>query len=366
MLQIKLLPDDEQAKILIETMKRFNAACNYISEVAFEQKQFNKYGIHHLVYFPTKERFELSAQLVIRAIAKVTDAYKADKKVCRKFKTAGAVPYDNRIYSFRGIDKISISTVNGRQVIPIIFGQYQKAQMHRKMGQAHLVYRGRKFYLLISVETETEPPIDPKSHIGIDLGIIDIASDSTGESFSGKAIDTCRDRYQRVRSSLQQCGTASAKRHLQKIRSKEANFRRYTNHCISKRIVEKAKRSRCGIVLEDLRGIRKRTKARKSNRSRMQGWSFFQLRSFIEYKSALAGVPVEIINPAYTSQRCSQCGHTSRKNRKSQSKFTCVSCSYVDNADHNASVNISLLGWCKRTHDVGAETAKGFANCAIA
>ena len=53
---------------------------------------------------------------------------------------------------------------------------------------------------------------------------------------------------------------------------------------------------------------------------------------------------VVVVNPAYTSQRCSGCGHTTSENRKNQAEFQCVVCSYTDNADVNAAKNILAAG----------------------
>jgi len=112
---------------------------------------------------------------------------------------------------------------------------------------------------------------------------------------------------------------------------------------ISKRLVQKAQSKQQGIAIEDLRHIRTRTEARlqKSQRSRHSSWAFFQLRFFLSYKAALAGVPLRIIDPAYTSQQCSVCGHCEQANRKSQASFVCKSCGFACNADINAARNIS-------------------------
>ena len=105
---------------------------------------------------------------------------------------------------------------------------------------------------------------------------------------------------------------------------KEANFRRNTNHVLSKRIVEQAKDTIRGIALEDLKGFRDRIRFRKPQRARMTGWAFDQLRQFIAYKAQAAGVQVKRISPKHTSQMCSQCGHVERANRLSQSRFVVV------------------------------------------
>ena len=65
-----------------------------------------------------------------------------------------------------------------------------------------------------------------------------------------------------------------------------------------------------------------------------------QLRAFIAYKATLAGVRVAYVNPAYTSQTCSRCGHCEKANRRSQARFLCVQCGYACHADLNAAENI--------------------------
>ncbi|MFB3131144.1 MAG: RNA-guided endonuclease InsQ/TnpB family protein [Rhodothermales bacterium] len=122
---------------------------------------------------------------------------------------------------------------------------------------------------------------------------------------------------------------------------RSSNFRRCF---ISKWLVEKAKDTGCAIALEELSGIRKRTTVRKSQRARHHSWSFFQLRSFIEYKAKRAGVPVVLVDPRNTSRTCSACGHCEKKNRKSQSEFVCRACGHSMNADWNAALNIGARG----------------------
>jgi putative transposase len=80
---------------------------------------------------------------------------------------------------------------------------------------------------------------------------------------------------------------------------------------------------------------------KRSQRNRHSSWAFFQLRFFLSYKAALAGVPLHLVDPRNTSRTCSQCGHCEKANRKSQASFVCQSCGFADNADRNAARNIS-------------------------
>ena len=100
-LQIKLLPDDTQANALLNTIKKSNNVCNQISEIAWKEKIFNQYKLHHRVYHEIKNQSGLSAQMVVRCLCKVTDSYKLDKKIKREFKLLGAITYVSRILSYK-------------------------------------------------------------------------------------------------------------------------------------------------------------------------------------------------------------------------------------------------------------------------
>ena len=111
-------------------------------------------------------------------------------------------------------------------------------------------------------------------------------------------------------------------------------------HVISKKIVEKAKDTGKGIALEDLTGIRSRTVVRKKQRRQHNSWGFDQLKRFIEYKAKIAGVFLKFVDPRNTSRTCPKCGCIDKHNRKTQSKFSCVSCGFSSIADYIAAINI--------------------------
>lgn len=340
-LMIKLEPSAGQKAGLLKTMERINEACNDIAGVAFESGVANRHRLQELVYYDTRERFELSAQMTVRAIAKVCDAYKRDKRIKPTFRPRGAVAYDQRILSFsKDFERVSILTLEGREVIPLSMGEYQRTRLRRLRGQCELIYRGGEFYLAVVVDVSEPEEADADEWLGVDLGIRNIAVDSTGEEFSGSHLNSLRNRNFRLRQRLQSKGTRSAKRLLRKRRRKETNFARNTNHIISKRLVAKAKGTGRGIALEDLKGIRDRITVRKAQRRNQHSWGFHQLRSFIEYKAKLAGVPVRLVDPRNTSRTCTSCGHVSKKNRRSRDSFCCVSCGFAGPADTVAAINI--------------------------
>ena len=340
---LKLVPTSEQHRALLETMHAFNAACNAIAEVAFSLKSANKFALQKQVYARLRAEFGLPAQMAIRAISKTSEAYKRDKSIQPTFRPEGAIVYDERVMSFKGLTQVSLVTLAGRVLIPFLIGGYQEARLQAIQGQADLLYRNGRFFLAVTLDVPTPHADEPTGTLGVDLGIVNLATDSDGETFSGAQVEQTRQRLLRLRAALQKRGTKSAKRHLKRLRRKERRFHQNTNHVISKKLIAKAKTTERGIAIEDLRHIRQRTDrtVSKSQRHRHASWSFFQLRAFLSYKAALAGVSLSLVDPRNTSRTCSACGHCDKANRKSQAEFVCQSCGFAAPADWNAAINIS-------------------------
>jgi len=343
-LKIKLLTDDFQHGALLNTMQEFNVICNEFSEQAFENKEFRKNQLQKIVYHPSRSiHKDFSSQLTIRAIDCVCCSYAIKKhpKFPNKFKKTSSVVYDDRVLSFKE-ETISIWTTEGRLIIPYV--NWNKELFKYRKGQTDLKYENGNWYLLCCVDVPEKTKTKTTDCIGVDLGIVQIATTSDGDSYSGTIIKQKRKQYASHRQRLQKRGTRSAMRRIKTIGRKESRFRKDINHQISKKLVEKAKGTNCALALEELKGINNKVTVRKSQRNERLSWSFYQLRSFIEYKALESGVEVIIVPSAYTSQACSQCGHCDKKNRKNQSSFVCLSCGFATNADYNASLNIKSLG----------------------
>lgn len=367
--KVKLQPTTEQKTALLDALTKVNEVCNYVSEQAWETKTFRQYALHKLVYYEVRERFSLPAQMTVRAIAKVADAYKVHKRCKRTFKPLGSISYDARNLSWRtrtDTPTVSISVLSGRLRIPFSAGERQRELLERRQGEADLLYRNGEFYLYQVCEVGEPDPFVPDEWLGVDMGIVNIAVTSDGQSFSGQKIEQKRRHYERRRAVLQSVGTKSAKRRLKQSSGKQSRFQTDTNHCISKAIVATAQCTRRGIALEDLRGIRGRTKVRRGQRSRHSNWSFYQLRAFLQYKGRLAGVPVVLVDPRDTSKTCSQCGHCSKSNRPSRDEFRCTNCGHVAPADWNAAMNVAARAAVNQRM-VSAEAAKAdsVGNCAV-
>lgn len=337
---IKLQPTPEQANLLQQTLERCNAACNWVSEQAWKEQTFRQFDLHKLTYQSVRDRFNLSSQVTVRCVAKVADAYKLDKETQRTFRPFGAQPYDDRIFRFVSNDQISIWTLNGRIKMGYVCGDYQRRLLEHRKGEVDLMFVRGHWYIAAVCDFDDPDLLTPNGVLGVDLGIVNIATDSTGEQFSGKDIETKREWYAKRRAVLQKKGTRAAKRWLRKMSGSQRRFQKWVNHNVSCRIVSKAERSQSAISLEDLKHIRARAKANKEQRKRLHNWGFAELRGFIEYKARKVGVPVFVIDPRNTSRQCFVCGHIDKKNRSSQSVFRCVACGHETNADYNAALNI--------------------------
>ena len=193
-LQVKFLPTSKQHAALTETMRVFNEACSWIAERARDEGVTGKFRIHKATYYEARQRFGMTAQLTVLAIGKVADALNRRKGRRVTFKPDGAVIYDQRIMRFVGLEAVSLTTLNGRIIVSMQMGAYQQRQFSRGKGQADLVLRDGTFYLLVSIDTPEEPPIDPERFVGVDLGIVTLATTSDGDTHCGEAVERVRTR----------------------------------------------------------------------------------------------------------------------------------------------------------------------------
>jgi putative transposase len=334
--QVKLRPTADQAESLRATMRRANEACDWLSGKAWENKVFRQFALHNLTYSAARSAFpDLSSQMIVRATAKVADAYKLDRKTRRSFRPLGSIAYDARILSWKS-DAANLWTLSGRQVIPFVCGEHQQALLSFERGETDLVLRDSKFYLFVTVDVPDTEEKKILGWLGVDVGIVNIATASDGQNFSGSSLNALRRRAVKLRQRLQSKGTKSAKRLLRKRRMKESRFSSHVNHVISKQIVATAERTALGIALENLEGIRSRVRASRSQRRVLHSWAFADLQAKIGYKAKRAGIPVCYVDPRNTSRECRVCGHTEKANRKTRDAFACLSCGHTADADVNA------------------------------
>lgn len=350
--ELRLLPNAEQVEMLRDTRRAFNAACSYVADVAFTEKQFGRAYLSRRIYHETRARFGLPSETAVRAINRVVEGYRRDKSRHMSFRETAAVIYSDRNARVLADDSVSLLLSTGRQRIRFVSGDYQRERLPQLAGEMDLVERSGRWFLLACADVVEAPPITPTGALGVDMGVANLATTSDGDRFTGDVVEAVRVRHAGRKRRLQREATRqrrksrrpkNVRRALRRGAGKESRFRRDVNHCIAKKVVQLAQGTNRAIAVEDLTGIRRGIRFAKAHRARLGGWSFAQLRAFIAYKATLAGVPVVVVDPAYTSQTCAVCGHCDRANRQTQADFVCIACEHREHADVNAAQNIAAL-----------------------
>ena len=212
---IKLDVDGHEA-ILQATQERFNEAASWIASVCWEENITNTNTAHHRVYGETRKQFGLGSQLAICARAKAVEAIhtvKSNKsKTCPQFGARGSVRYDMRSFSLKSLDRVSLLTLEGRLTCRLLLGKRQHDMLVDptwQIGSADLVWKRGTYYLHLTQHQDKPPETETPETLGVDLGIVNLATDSDGESFSGEAIEKTRKRYHALRQRLQKRGTTT-------------------------------------------------------------------------------------------------------------------------------------------------------------
>jgi IS605 OrfB family transposase len=392
-LVVKLQASIEQPQLLNDTATAFASACNWINQNV-NSKLTNKNSIQAVCYQDVKQKFGLTANHVVRACARVAanrlTAKQKGKKVrkapgsgqpesnsgFRPVKHFKPTSFDCDARTFRFIESdwsVSVSTTAKRLTAPIRVSNYHigKLKGQKPTSAQVCLHRDGSWYVHIQLKSEAPKTTKTDKVIGVDFGRRDIAVTSTGKSWSGKHIQETRDKYSRVRASLQKkasqgtrCGRhrrllASVERKpgrrstrrrcrqtLKRLSGRERRYQTWLNHNISKTIIAEAVETQSFVAIENLAGIRERTNQKprnKTERRRSNSWAFYQLRTFLEYKGIKEGIEVYAVNPAYTSQTCHCCLHIGLRSNKS---FKCSNkvCGWVGDADLNGSEMIALAG----------------------
>lgn len=361
--QVKLLPTPEQASALEMTLRACNRAAAYASTIAFTKDLRNRNGLQKEVYADLKATFGLSAQPAVRTVKKVVDAYTtlnaslragnlgpSTSKRYRKavsapvgFRPEAAQPFDDRCLSWQfDARTVSIWTVNGRMKgIRFVCSPDQlKTLVTYRKGESDLVRRGGRWFLIATCDFPDPEVYEPVDWIGVDRGIVNLATTSDGTNYQGRRLGRYRRWQARKRAELQHKQTRSATRRLARRAHKEKRHATHVNHRISKEIVSVAQRTGRGIAVEELDGIRERVRLRRDQRATLSSWPFHQLGEHLTYKARRAGVPFIEVDARCTSQRCPRCGHTEKANRPNRDHFYCRRCGLAGPADVVAGVNV--------------------------
>ncbi|MEC5319854.1 transposase [Brenneria populi subsp. brevivirga] len=264
--------------------------------------------------------------------------------------------------AFRYPQGVKLDQPNGRISLPKL-GWIRYRNSREIVGEVKNVTVSQscgKWFVSIQTEYEVADPVhNAESMVGLDAGVTKLATLSDGtvyqpvNSFKANQRKLAMLQRQLSRKEKFSANWHKQKRKIQRLHAHIANIRRDYLHKVTSEI----SKNHAMIVIEDLK-VSNMSKSAKGtaeqhgrnvraksgfNRSILdQGW--YEMRRQLEYKQLWRGGQVLAIPPAYTSQRCACCGHTAKENRLSQSRFECLECGYIENADINGARNILAAG----------------------
>lgn len=344
-IKFKLEMSEESKEILRQTMFLSNQVFNEIAKYGFDNHTCSKVSVHHATYYPIREKYpELPCSIVqgIRDVA--CEALKGiELKKLPKSKQYSAIRYNKRVCNINlSKQSVTLASVKGRVKATFLIPEYYGKYLAWELRTSTLSYNKQQdtFYLHVTIHKQSPESVGDKV-LGIDRGIVNIAVTSNNHFFNSKPVKNVRAKYAHLRAKLQSKGTKSAKKLLRKNSKREQQFVSWVNHNISKEIVAMPYDV---FAIEDLTSIRVQNRTMGIEFTRkLNNWAFFELEQFLKYKAEAIGKTVVMIDPRYTSQKCSVCGHIYKGNRKGH-LFKCVKCGFQIHADLNAARNIAVLG----------------------
>ncbi len=349
--QIALYPSPQQVVELRRAIARHAEAATRVVELGRAANATNRATLHRAAYHQVKAALGVSAVTADAAVKHVAEIFRRDRTIIPVFRGRSMpIMGKSATTSVYPDDTIGFRVEGGRLRIPFRCGERQREMLRTSTYRATLVEREGRFYLHFVCLVAQALPIAATDYLGVDLGIANLATTSDGQRFSGEQVEAVRARHLDRRRRLSREASRqkrkgrrpkNVRRALRRLGKSESHFRRDVNHCITKQVVRLAEGTKRGIAVEDLNGIRSRTRFAKGQRARMGGWAFAQWQEFCAYKAQRAGVPFVVVNPAYTSQTCYACGHRDKASRLDQARFVCTACGHTAHADHNAAQNIA-------------------------
>ncbi|MFB6158075.1 MAG: RNA-guided endonuclease InsQ/TnpB family protein [Candidatus Nanohalobium sp.] len=236
--------------------------------------------------------------------------------------------------------KIPVHDEWGGIQVPIV--PHREIKEERSVKDSKVVKKDDYFELHISVRFEVEPQQDFSGVLAVDLGestyATAVLSSDGRPRFYGEDIRGIRRHYSYLRRKLQEKGLQEE---VKRIGQKESRTVRHRLHEISRELVDFADQQNAVIVLGDVKEVGGDTeKGRRMNRI-ANTWAVGKLRNFIQYRAQEKGIPVFLVDEAYTSQTCHRCKERKDTNRMTQGRFKCGNCGLDHyNADVNAAKNI--------------------------
>ncbi len=322
--KIKLLPSKEQEGILADMGKEYIATINtLVSEMVAEKKVTKKTTKHILSCLPSAVKNQ--------AIQDAKSVFKKAKKSKYKkipFLKKPVCVWNNQNYSLDSSAIFLPLMIGGKaKKVPIRALLVDKENRHfdllkHKLGTLRITKKANKWMAQISVTLPTEEKTGTKI-MGVDLGLkvpaVAVTENGQTRFFgNGRQNKYMKRKFRSIRKELGKKKKVNA---IRKLNDKEQRWMKDQDHKVTRAIVDFAKEKNVSVIrLEQLANIRQTTRTSRKNEKNLHTWSFYRLSQFIEYKANLAGIKVEYVNPAYTSQTCPECSAT---NKAQDRKYKC-------------------------------------------
>lgn len=345
-IKVPLNLEKDQRDVLIATIEESKKLFSFAALLCCEHRTTSYMTLHKNYYDKAKEMCPTLPTAYVQAIAKEACSNvksfntnnKKQKWNYNGIKKSSTLSLNKLTLSIRG-NLVTISTLEKRIKFLVTVPEWFVKRYNITVSDVQagtVTLRRRKLTLNLIYKVEPKQNTNKRSTIiGLDRGLYNLVSSSDGFLFKAASVIAIKRRYQHNRSKLQQKGTLSAKRKLQKLSGKEKRFMLDVNHKLTKMFASNPNVDT--YVLENLLGIRKQRKGKKLN-SWLSNWSFFQFQTLLEYKCQYENINVVFVDPRYTSQKCNSCGKIEKTNRN-KGTYKC-SCGYTEHSDINAAKNI--------------------------
>lgn len=354
--KIQLYVPSVDDSILLDTLQAYTNACNWLSKKVYQTHELKQSVLNDQYYHALRDTFGLRSQMAQSVMKTVIAKYKRNESNNHDFTCVAfsRLQYDlvwNRDYSLKK-KAFSLNTLDGRYHFPFERkGMMQYFDGSWKFGTAKLVFNNKQWFLHIPMSKEVDVLENNNINniVGVDLGLNFLATtyDSAGQTrfFNGRPVKHKRGQFKALRKQLQQKQTASARKRIKEMGSRENRYVKDVNHQVTKALVEQYPKGTL-FVLEDLTNVRKATeKVHVHNRYVSVSWAYYQFKQLLEYKAQLYGHKVITVDPRYTLQTCPKCGHVAKQNRNKRTHtFTCLNCAYTSNDDRIAAMNLYRKG----------------------
>jgi len=335
-------------KCLDKLSQEYKRAVNYFLKRLFKKKELSEEFLKSY-NSPLSYRYKQCAK---------RQAFKLFKSWCRNKKkgTQPKLRNPSLVLDYRFIELeesknsnsfdywVKLATLNKGKPILIPIKSYEYAKQYFKDWQllkgGRLLKQNNNWFLELTFEKQAPAKKQKGKIIGIDIGIKKLIV--TSENIEhGKDIERLMDKIQRKEQKSKAFNRAL----------KERDY--YINRTVKSLNWNKLK----SIVMENIKNIKQNTKKErrlnKHFRSKFQRWTYSQLLNRIKLTAEAAGVHLQLVNPAHTSQTCSKCGFIHKQNRNCEI-FKCGNCGYTTDADYNASLNILNLGLAQQPMVAGS------------